>query len=161
MKEEDKKSFFIVNEKIDVIKVKQELSALMPMVESMLQLVAEELNSVITCAARLWYIHAWLQHMQVTMQLYQQAYGEGTDVMQSPSVWIVNPTVDTKILRDTATSYIYQLQSLCHLAAYMVFTSHVNSHFQNSLIILDGYMEKVVRLIDLIVLDSFKPLTSK
>ncbi|MFN7096067.1 MAG: hypothetical protein ACK4PR_00685 [Gammaproteobacteria bacterium] len=159
MKEEDKKSFFIVNEKIDVATVKQELSTLMPMVESMLQLVAEELNSVVTCAARLWYIHAWLQHMQVTMQLYQQAYGDNNDALISSTIWMVNPALDHKALRNTATSYIYQLQSLCHLAAYVVFTSHVSSHFQNSLIILDGYMQKVVRLIDLIVLDSFKPLT--
>ncbi|MFN7098575.1 MAG: hypothetical protein ACK4PR_13630 [Gammaproteobacteria bacterium] len=160
MKDNEIKSFYIVNEKVDIAKVKQELSAVMPMVDSMLQLVAEELNDVVKSPTRLWYLHAWIQHMQITLEIYQRAYDDiaSTDNIGSSTVLLINPTLDSRTLRDTATSHIHQLQSLSHLAAYTIFDGCVNSHLQNSLLIINNYMQRAVNLIDLLMLDSFKPV---
>ncbi|MFN7096744.1 MAG: hypothetical protein ACK4PR_04210 [Gammaproteobacteria bacterium] len=156
MKEEDKKSFFIVNEKVDIAKVKQELSALMPMADSMLQIIAEELSDVLKNEAQLWYLQAWLQHMQITLELYQRVYDNIPDNVESSSVMMVNPLLDNSTIRDETVSYVHQLQSLSHLAAYSVFTSCVSSHLQNSLLIIDSYMQRAVHLIDVLMLDSYK-----
>lgn len=153
--------FYIVSEKVETSKIQMELTELMLMVDSMLQLIAEELHNVVKCTTQLWFVQAWLQYSKITQELYECAYGNSESQAQSVTVLLINPNLEKSILRESATSYIYQLQSLSHLAAYVIFTSYLDSHLQNSLIIIDRYMQRAVYLIDLLLLEEFKQIKPK
>lgn len=148
--------FYVVNKDVDIVQVKLELTELILMVDSVLQLIAEELHSVVRCSTKLWFVQAWVNYSKITYQLYEQAYGDIKNQVMPSMLLSVNPNLNKDVLRNSAIAHIYQLQSFCHLAAHVIFITNIDTHLQNSLIIIDGYMQMAVNLIDLLLLDEYK-----
>ncbi|NNM58630.1 MAG: hypothetical protein HKM04_02325 [Legionellales bacterium] len=142
---------FIVNQNSDPKDIKVELTETLNMVESSLILLQNELLESISCPYQNGFLQILLNQMQATVQLYRTLYDSAAIQKDQNEIFLINPAIEPAMVQIELVASIHQLQSLCYFAAYK-FLDDLDSDTVNSFTVINKYMLRAVKLIDLLAL---------
>ncbi|NNM60153.1 MAG: hypothetical protein HKM04_10120 [Legionellales bacterium] len=142
---------FIVNQNSDPKDIKVELTETLNMVESSLVLLQNELLESISCPYQNGFLQILLNQMQSTVQLYRTLYEPAKVQINKNEIFLINPIIEPSMVQTELVASIHQLQSLCFFAAYK-FLDDLDSDMVNSFTVINKYMLRAVKLIDLLEL---------
>ncbi|NNM59207.1 MAG: hypothetical protein HKM04_05270 [Legionellales bacterium] len=142
---------FIVNQNSDLKDIKVELTETLNMVESSLILLQNELLESISCPYQNGFLQILLNQMQATVRLYRTLYEPAAIQNDKNEIFLINSAVEPAMVQTELVASIHQLQSLCYFAAYK-FLENLDSDTVNSFTVINKYMLRAVKLIDLLEL---------
>lgn len=143
---------FSVNAKANLEIVEAELYELLEIATSTLKALEEQLK----CGTKqMRYLDLIRRHLLVTKQLYYALFSKDKFLqnVNHQSIFHINPKLSLTMLREELTEYIYELNSWCYYAAYIILEEDSDSHKINIFSSLYKYTEKMVEIIDFINLN--------
>ncbi|NNM59525.1 MAG: hypothetical protein HKM04_06870 [Legionellales bacterium] len=146
-----KSEIFIVNKNSDPKDIVVELTETLGMVNASLILLQNELIETLICPYQNGFLQILINQMQITIHLYNVLYVPTESVNEVNNIFVLNPAIDRTMAQTELVASIHQLQSLCYFAAYKFFDD-LDSNMINSFTVINKYMLRAVKLIDLLEL---------
>ncbi|NNM59349.1 MAG: hypothetical protein HKM04_05990, partial [Legionellales bacterium] len=86
-----------------------------------------------------------------TVRLYRALYEPAAIQNDQNEIFLINPDIEPTMIQTELVASIHQLQSLCFFAAYK-FLDDLDSDTVNSFTVINKYMLRAIKLIDLLEL---------